>query len=333
MLNPELYRCLHDDLSKYLSREELEMMISHNRIMPFNEGQVILDQGKFSQGIYLIINGIVNVTAKLLGEGTTNLETLVHGNFMGEASFIEKIPCPTSMIASNDVECLFLSKTYIEFLTAYYPQTKFHLYKAISAQVCSRIKQVNDKIVKVISASEMTPKPLFGEIIQSLTKPVEIKREEATHIIDHLQQLPLFQAFQKDEISELLKHTILMKAPKNCTLIKKGDPNVSSYIVIQGAVQSSIVHENKTAKLSVIGPGTLFTSITCEDTDLSYTITFTTCEESILVKFSDTELSSIQQNLPTVWYKLYDLICRSLVALEKSVDKLDIRLNIETYNR
>jgi len=334
MINTEIYKCLQHDLNSYLSSQELEMLISHNKIFSYAPGQMILQQGKYSQGIYLIIRGTVMVTAKLLGEGTSHLETLEHGCFLGEASFIENIPCPTSMIANTDVECIVLTKTYFEFLATYHPEVKYHLFTAIAKQVCGRIRRVHNKIINFMTTSEMTTRPLFGEIIQSLTKPSEItnKEERATEL-NQLKQFMIFHNYEKAEILELLNHSILLKAPKNCTLIHKGEINASSYIVIHGAVQSSIVHANKVAKLSVIGPATLFTSIACADTDSSYTITFTTCEQSILLKIPETDLNFIKENHAFIWYKLFDLICISLVALEKSVDKLDIRLNIETYNR
>lgn len=333
MLNAETNHSLYQDLGQYLTTQELDMIASHNNMMSFTTDQIILQQGKFSQGIYLIISGTVTVSAKLLGEGTTNLETLKQGNFFGEASFIENIPSPTSITANSEVHCLFLNRTYMEFLSAYHPEIKYHLLHAICKQVCYRIKQVHDTIIKFISSSDMTTRPLFGEIIQSLTKPTEISPEESIEDIKQLHQFAIFEPFSQVDMAEILSRSTLLKAPKNCTLIHKGEKNAASYIVIHGAVQSSIVHAKTVAKLSVIGPATLFTCIHCTDSDSSYTITFTTCEQSILLKISENDLHFFQNDHPTIWYKLFDLICLSLVALEKSVDKLDIRLNIETYNR
>lgn len=333
MINEGLLNSLHNDLGNYLTREELETIALHAEQIAFNPGEVILQQGKYAEGIYLVIQGTVIVTAKILGEGITSLETLEHGNFLGDLSFIENIPCTTSMTANNEVQCIFLTKTYIEFLAAYHPEIKYHLFNAICRQVCARINQVYTKITKFISSAGMTPRPILGEFIHSLTKPAEASVEDAAIDINRLHHLSLFKTFTDEEVAQLLEHAIILKAPKNCTLIRKGEVSADSYIVIQGAVQSSITHENKVAKLSVIGPETLFTSIACADKSLSYTITFTTCEPCILLKLSNEHLTFVQENHPTIWYKLFDLMCRSIVALEKSVDKLDIRLNIETYNR
>ena len=83
----------------------------------------------------------------------------------------------------------------------------------------------------------------------------------------------------------------------------------------------------------MIGPVTLFASIACINQDANFTITFTTCEPAILFKLAQEDLDYFQQQQPKLWFKIFELICKSLVELEKSMDKLDIRLNIEKYNR
>jgi CRP-like cAMP-binding protein len=334
MLKNELYASLNESLlGEHLSQRDLEMLIAHNNILTFKEGETILQQGTHSDGIYIIIQGSVVITAKILGEGTTNLETLGPGHFLGEVSYIENVPCATSMIASNNVQCMYISNIYIEYLSAYFPEIKYNLYKAICNQVCERIKEIHSKVTKFITNVDMTTRPFFSEIIQSLTKPSTISIGESGFDIKTLYKLPLFEIFNQEELSQLINHTILLKAPKNCTLIHAMEKRAACFIVIYGAVQSSVAQNSKVAKLSVIGPSTLFASISCIDVDSPYTITFTTCEEAILLSLSETELTYFQTNHPTIWYKLFDLICKSLVALEKSVDKLDIRLNIESYNR
>lgn len=320
-------------LGNLFNSQELEMLFTHSKILDFSAGETILQQGKQADGIYIIVDGTVILTAKLLGEGTTHLETLGPGNFLGEVSFIEKVPCATSGIARNHVRCLLITNTYVELLSEYLPETKYKLFNAISKQVCERLKKMHDKITHFISHSDMATRPLFSEIIQSLTKPTEIHFEDQAIDIARLEKFPLFHFFTKDEIDELFKHTVLLKAPKNCTLIRKGEKNASCYIVLHGAVQSSIIYENKAAKLSVIGPSTLFAGIACVDCDSKFTITFATCELAVLFKISESDLEFFQIHKPILWYKIFDLICKSLIALEKSVDKLDIRLNIETYNR
>ena len=62
-------------LGKYLNDQELKMLLTYSNIVSFSAGETILQQGKKSTGIYIVIEGVVIATAKILGEGTTNLET------------------------------------------------------------------------------------------------------------------------------------------------------------------------------------------------------------------------------------------------------------------
>lgn len=320
-------------LGNYLDQYELNILLKHCKIVEHPIGDTILRQGKETEGLYIIIDGNVIVTARIMGQGITNIETLGQGNFLGEVCFIEQAPCPMSVIASNHVRCLLITNTYFELLSIYYPETKYKILHAIARQVCGRLKRMHDKVNEYIANSDMASLSFFGRVVQSFNLPKQTVFEENGINRTLLQQKPLFKLFSQDEIEELLEHMDLLEAPKNCKLIHEGDKKASCYIVILGAVQSSIMRDNKLAKLSVIGPGTLFASVACVDNDSPFTITFITCEQAVLLKLSETALNFFQQNKPQLWCKLFSLICGSLVALEKSIDKLDIRLHIEAYNR
>lgn len=320
-------------LANTLDSKDLEMFASHSKIISFTTGQLILQQGKESSGIYLILDGDVISTAKLLGAGTTNLESLGPGNFIGDVSYIEGTPCSTSMVANSPVKCAYIDNVYMNMLSAYYPDMKYKLLNAIAKQACERLKKVHDKVTNSMSNVDMTRRSTFGEMMHSLTKPIEIPLDSDEIKLELIKKSDIFKSFTNDEMDVLFKRIAVLKAPKNCTIIKKGEKNASCYIVIHGAVQSSVMHENKIAKLSVIGPGTLFAGISCIDNISSFVITFVTCETALLLKLSDDDLAFIKESEVSLWYKLYELVCRSLLALEKSVDKLDIRLNIEDYNR
>ncbi|MDP1604226.1 MAG: cyclic nucleotide-binding domain-containing protein [Legionella sp.] len=332
--NPELKlsELPENRLGGYLDAHELDMLFTHSKIARFSEKDMILKQGEKSDGIYLIIEGEVSVIARIMGQGTTNIETLTPGHFFGEISFIEKGPNTTSFVAKTTVQCLIITSTYFELLSVYFPRTKYKILKVISEQICGRLKRMHDKTVTFITNSDMTIVSFFSWIAHSLTSPKQINFDEAGIVLEKLQKKSPFNLFNRDEFDVLINHGVLLKAPKNCKLIYEGD-NSSLYIVIHGAVQSSITQDSKSAKLSVIGPGTLFSSMSCIERDSSFTITFITCEQAVLFKISNKELDYLQSNHPELWYKLFNLICGSLVALGKSINKLDIRLNIETYNR
>lgn len=320
----------NSDLCKYLDNQEIKMLITHNKITAFAPGEFIIKQGEKTEALYLILGGMVTMNARIMGQGITNIETLNIGNFFGEISFIEKGLCARSGLAKTEVQCLAITRSYFDYLAEYFPKIKYKILSAITEHVCNRLKRVHDKVTAFISSSDMISVSFFGKIIKSLTKPNKI-----TFTDGGLAQLldPLLLFFTKEERIELFKHLILLDAPKNCILMHEDEITPCCYIVIRGAVQSSIMQNNKIAKLSIIGPGKLFASIACVNSSPYFTVSFTTCERAILLKISATTLNFLRKHKSPLWYKLFDLICESLVALGKSIDKLDIRLNIETYNR
>lgn len=330
MLGSELQ---NSELGHHLDAQEMKTIVSRNKVVVFAAGEVILQQGKQASGIYIILTGTVIVSAKVLGESIENMNTLGSGNFLGEISFLESVPCTMSVIANEEVKCLFISPVYFEFITAYFPETKYKILSVVTKQACERMKIMYDKITAFITRSDMTTRSFFSEVIQSLAKPEPISYQESKTHREQLQDLALFKLFTKTEIEEVLQHAVLLKAPKNCYLIDEKEKNPACYIVLYGAVQSSIVQNNKVAKLSVIGPVNLFASTSCGYHDSTFAITFSTCESAILLHLPKSVLDHFQKNHPQLWYKLFTLICKSLVALERSVAKLDVRLKTEEYNR
>jgi CRP/FNR family cyclic AMP-dependent transcriptional regulator len=331
MISGQSTLLLAGDLQTYLDHHEIETLFAHNKIIHFSANEIILRQGDKIDGIYIILEGSVTLKAKILGERTTDLEILSPGHFIGEVGYIENISCSTSAISNESVTCLFISDLYFKVLSAYYPEVKYKIFCHMTKQICDHLKKMHDKITHFIENIEMTKRSPFSEIIYSLTKQATIVSQEESHIdVEDFLETPFFQSFNKEDLFDLIKNGTLLKVPKNCTLITNDENKNSCYIVLRGAVQSSIIHQNKVAKLSVIGPAILFASTTFVDRSLAFTVSFATCEQSILMKLSEEQLNFIQKENPNLWYKIFYLVTRSLVALQRSVDKLDIRLSIET---
>lgn len=334
-MNAELKKALLDTrLNLYLEPFALEKILKRSSIIFFSAGDVILLQGIKSEGLYIIINGSAIVTAKVLGEGIIQLATLGKGNFLGEISVIENGPCATSVIAETDVQCLFIKSTYFDMLSLFFPKTKYQLTQAIADEICHRLKAIHSKITTEMDESLMAKtESLFGSVIKSIKKPSQLSFEQIENHLKPLERTPLFESFNHTEFAELLQYSELIQAPKQCTLIQEGEKNKSIYIILRGAVQSSIIHQNKVAKLTIFSPLTLFAGMTSIDSQSVTIINYTTCERAILLKISEESLTAIQENNITLWYKIFDLICRAFVALQRAADKLDIRLHSELYNR
>ncbi|WP_454780711.1 cyclic nucleotide-binding domain-containing protein [Legionella sp. WA2022007384] len=326
-------KLLGKSLGDFLDQHELELLMKHSQIAPFESGEVLLHQGEKINKIYMILKGTILISAQIMGRGVTNLETLHSGQFLTTIGLNEHCPSPTSFIATSNGLCLIISKSYFELLSLDYPETKYKLLLVIAQQTCNRLKTIHDVVTSFISDSDMTSLSFFERVIYSLNQPKKIILGEKEIDKTMIQNIPSLKSLTKEETLLLCSHFIILDAPKNSILISEGEKSACCYLVIYGGIQSCIIKDSKLAKLSVIGPGTFLASIGCIENNATFNFTYITCEHTILCKLPESALQLIKNNYPQLWYKLFNLICTSFTSLKKSIDKLDIRLHIENYNR
>lgn len=320
-------------LGSFLDQSELELLLKHSKISSFTAEEIILHQGEKTDKIYVLLEGTILVNAQIMGRGSTNLETLHPGQFLTSIGLNESDACPTSFIATSTVICLIIPNSYFELLSLDYPTTKYKILLVIAQQICNRLKAMHDEVSALISDSDMTSLSFFERVIYSFNQPTKITFDEEGINKNLIKNMTSLNSLTQDEINWLCDYLIILDAPKHCKLIGEGEKSACCYLVIYGGIQSCIIKNNKLAKLSVIGPGTLLASIGCIENDTSFNFTYMTCEQTILCKIPESALQLIKKEQPEIWYKLFNLICTSLTMLKKSIDKLDIRLHIENYNR
>lgn len=332
MITPELkQKLMTTKLCHYLSSEELEMISNYCQIISFSEGDLIIQQGKLANGIYVIIQGTALVTAKILGSGITHLSSLKEGSFVGEISLIKKIPAPTSVIASKGMITLFIPGAYFEMMSLFLSEIKYKIMHAIIDDVCERLISVRPKILNVMDKSGIHSLH-FGNIIKKISKFNKINFEDLDFNIKEIKNDMVFKFFTEDEFNHLLNFVELVQAPKNCSLINEGESNKCFFFLLRGAVQSSIIQDNKLAKLSIISPLHFFCGISFVNCSVSSIANYSTRVRSELLIISEKNILTIQSNYISLWHKLFNLIAQSFIDLEYAANKLDVRLNSEFYN-
>jgi len=330
MFSVELKHTLEKNrLYQSLEPHELDLLIAHSKIVSFSSGELIIKQGRHSDGIYLILEGMTTIAGQIVGEGVTHLASLAPGRIFGASSLIIKGPHATSMIADTPVKCLFIPKKYLEMLSLFYPGTKYKIMRELADNVSERIKTLTEKVSEIMLNTEMIKRSLFGEVIKSLTHPSPITLQETEMDLQEWQAV-----FSASAIDDLFSQGDLIKTVNQCTLIQEGEENASCYFVLKGAVQSSLIKKNKVAKISILGPLSFFCPLSFIDENSSQSlVNYTTCERAILLKFDKTLLDELQLKNSKLWYKIFDVIVESFFFLSQFLEKLDMRINSENYNR
>jgi CRP/FNR family cyclic AMP-dependent transcriptional regulator len=333
MLGPNIKNALSSARPfQYLDSRELGMIIAYCKIVEFAPEHPLYTQGSKSEGMYIILNGEALVTLKILGREAINLATLTEGNFVGEVSLIDKSQSPASVIAKTALECLLISTSYFDMLSIFYPATRYKITRAILEGVCDRIDYLREEITGLMSDAHMLEKSVFSEVINSFTRPEQTSFDNVGIDPQELRAADFFGGLSEEEFASLLTYADILRAPHNCAIIKEGEKDSPFYVVVRGAVQSSITQDNMVAKLSVLGPESIFGTRSYVN-KLPGLVTYKTCERAILMKISFKDLELMEKDDITLWYKVFDAICKSFVELERSADKLLMRLNSELYNR
>ena len=325
---------LKTQLCKYLDSNEVDVLLGYLKLIEFPSQAVILQQGKPSDGAYIIINGKALVTAKLTGAGIIQITEVASGNFVGNVSLLENAVNTVSITAEMTTECIFIPKAYFQMVGLFSPETKYKINRAVVEDNVARLHGMHAKITALLAETQMTSisTSIFNEVMHSLTRPREISLTTAGVSLEQLKKLEFYRELNDADLAVLLQHAVLCEASRHCTLIKDGEKDSSCYLILRGAVQSRVKESHKLAKLSVLSPYAIFCSTSFID-GAAGILDFTTCERTLFFKISAANLTALQNSNSLLWHYLYEAICKSFASLGQAANRLEVRLNSELYNR
>ncbi|MBF0337613.1 MAG: cyclic nucleotide-binding domain-containing protein [Candidatus Magnetobacterium sp. LHC-1] len=79
----------------------------------YKDGQVILKEGSFGEGTYLILEGKVRIIKTIQGE-LVEIAHLEKGDYFGEMSFLDRQPRSASAVAEGNVVLGIIDKDFLE---------------------------------------------------------------------------------------------------------------------------------------------------------------------------------------------------------------------------
>jgi len=318
---------------KYLTHEEIDLIVIYCEIVNFKAHELILQQGQKNNRLYIILTGCVQMSAQVLGYGRVSFTHLNAGKFVGAESLIENEVSMSTVIAETETECFVMTQEYFHMLSLFLPEISFKITTAIIENVSHDLDIIFSKIKAYMHESDMGSSWFnLDEVSRSYVTPKSIKFIESKIKKDELFQLENLKSFTKKEFNTLLDLASVIEVDRDRTLIAENKKKDAYYIIVQGAIEASIMQNKKRAKVAILGPGEILGDI-CYLDQCPSVIHHTTRERVILLEFTAQDLESLRQNHILIWYKFYNLIGKSFIAMEKSADKLFIRFNSENYNR
>jgi CRP-like cAMP-binding protein len=105
----------------------------------FSTAETIFEEGDFSQDLYLIVTGQVNIVQQR-GNSLQTLVTLNDGDYFGDMAIFEERPRSAAAIAATDSRLLMLSPERFRQTITQEPAISFEIFRELSA----RLRRIDD---------------------------------------------------------------------------------------------------------------------------------------------------------------------------------------------
>jgi CRP-like cAMP-binding protein len=125
-----------------MTLEQLRVLTSHLEEQHFLKGEVIIQEGDFSQELYIIVTGRVHI---MKDYGTPHVRTLNHlgaGDFLGEMAIFEGAPRSATAVAETEMELLVLSPEKFKQTIYQKPDMAFEIFRELSSRLRHREAQM-----------------------------------------------------------------------------------------------------------------------------------------------------------------------------------------------
>ncbi|MBI4025912.1 MAG: cyclic nucleotide-binding domain-containing protein [Verrucomicrobia bacterium] len=139
------------------SESELEFIARNMTLESFHAGEVILRENAFSNTLYIIVRGVVEVRKKF-GDQEIAVAELCAGAFLGEGG-VAGMDSHRSMAIAEAItpsEMLTLPGNFLDLATAEHPMVAVKLLRLMSIMLAGKLRRLNEEYVLLFLEHEGT---------------------------------------------------------------------------------------------------------------------------------------------------------------------------------
>lgn len=122
----------------YLTPNDWALIADKAVRMQFKEGDAIVQKGKRTNGLFLILKGTAWVQIPARG---TSL-TINPGEVCGEISFLDELPATVDVSAKEPVDAYFLDRATLHSLFELFPHLGSRFYHSLAAILSRRLREL-----------------------------------------------------------------------------------------------------------------------------------------------------------------------------------------------
>ncbi len=122
----------------YLTANDWTLLTDKAVRVRFAKGQTIVQRGRKSNGIYVILKG----TAKVEIPSKPASAEIGAGQICGEMSFLEDSPASANVVAHQDVEAYLVDRPTLESLFELFPHLASRFYRSLAMSLSRRLREL-----------------------------------------------------------------------------------------------------------------------------------------------------------------------------------------------
>ena len=125
-----------------MTLEQLRVLSTHLEDQHFLRGEVIFEEGDFSQDLYIVVSGRIRI---IIEYGTANeriINTLGEGAFFGEMAIFEGAPRSATAVTEQEAELLVLAPQKFKQTIYQKPDMAFEIFRELSGRLRRREEEI-----------------------------------------------------------------------------------------------------------------------------------------------------------------------------------------------
>jgi len=122
----------------YLTPNDWALIADKAVRMEFKAGDSIVQQGRRTHGVYVLLKGTASVQVTVHG----TIPAVGPGEICGEISYLDELPATANVVAKDAVEAYYLDRGTLQSLFELYPHMGSRFYRSLACIVSRRLREL-----------------------------------------------------------------------------------------------------------------------------------------------------------------------------------------------
>jgi CRP-like cAMP-binding protein len=142
----------------YLTANDWALVADKASRLTFKPGDLLVQQGKRTHGVYLVLKGTAGVQIPSMG-----MHLIYPGEACGEISFLDELPATANVVAKEEVEAYYLDRPTLQSVFELFPHLGSRFYQSLAGILSRRLRELigpaPEKIASAKSDSSKADSP------------------------------------------------------------------------------------------------------------------------------------------------------------------------------